>query len=212
MQYSVVIPTMWKAPRQLKEMLLTYEECPLVYEVLLIDNIGLPRHKVSKYSKVEVLNDGVNLFVNPSWNLGVEKAKCEKIILANDDIYIEEFNQLLYLVDACLRKGIIVGVDKECFAKKRTAALGDIEMHLANGERGYGFGVFMILYKESYVPIPEQLKVWYGDTLLYNSLDPYLIKGVDVQTEMRTTSKTMNLRMQHKYETKYFQLYCNGSN
>lgn len=211
MKYSVVIPTMWKAPQQLKEMLMVYEECPLVHEVLLIDNVGFNHHKVSKYRKVRVLNDGKNLFVNPSWNLGVKEATCERVILANDDIFINEFNILLYVVDSCLKKGVIIGLDKECFAQKRTIMVGEIEIRKAVGERGYGFGVFMVFYKESYIPIPEELKVWYGDTLLYNSLNPYLIIGIDVETKMRTTSRTMDLRMQHKFETKYYELFCDVS-
>lgn len=41
-------------------------------------------------NKLTVITPEENLFVNPSWNLGVAKAKTEIVALLNDDIILPE--------------------------------------------------------------------------------------------------------------------------
>lgn len=208
MKYTIGIPTMLKAQDQLRSMLCKYNESVFVGEILLVDNAGLDREWVSKLDKVKILNDGKNLYVNPSWNLIVQKASYDKVILANDDIYIEDLKYALCLIDIYLEKGMLIGMDVNNFSQRRKGELGMMEITPVKGARGYGFGVFMAFCKQSYIPIPKQLKVFWGDTYLYNKLDPWVIKGINVLTEMRTTSRTLDkawIREQKVIEKKYFE-------
>ena len=204
MSYTIVIPTMWKRPDQLCAMLDRYSESDWISEILLIDNGGVDRSEVDPYTLVKVLNDGNNLFVNPSWNLGVANATCDKVILANDDITIPDLDWALLEIDVAINPGVLIGLDKNSFKQKRTGELGPVRVVKHEGGHEYGFGVFMAFYKESYIPIPEELKVWFGDSFLYKLLDPYVLTGIDVQTDMRSTSRTMNLKKQHKLEKEFF--------
>jgi len=201
---------MWKALRSLFQMIEQYNACPYIGEILIIKNAASVStlQVFEPYRKVRILNDGNNLFVNPSWNLGVSQAKYERIILANDDIILNvDFNVFMQIIDFGLGTESIVGFSENCFYQKRTETLGNVHIHKAINGRGYGFGTFMVLMKESYRIIPKELKVWYGDDILYRANIPYLIEGVEVITEMRKTSRTMNLREQHMIESKFYSRY-----
>lgn len=187
---------MWIVPDILLPMLQKYEDNPLIGEILIVNNKqGFLSNQLDSYKKVRILNDGNNLYVNPAWNLGVSKAVYDKIIIANDDIYIEELDVALQLMDLCIKEGMIFGFGRNCFLQKRgKMPLGHPKIVEPIREMVYGFGVFMLLYKSSYVKIPEPLKVWCGDSFLYNKLKPYIIEGIDVVTRMRETTRTMNLK------------------
>lgn len=205
MSFSVIIPTMWKANRFLEKMIVQYEACPDVEEILIIYNALGPHSFVFDCGKVRVLNDGTNLFVNPSWNLGVSEAAAENVLIANDDIHIVGVCEVINFLKTILRKGIIIGPDKNCFPQNRTEELGQMRISRSTVERGYGFGVFMSVKRESYIPIPKELKVWFGDTFLHTSLESYLLHGVNIITPMRTTSRNMNLREHHAREKAFYR-------
>lgn len=189
-------------------MLDQYAKSALVGEVLLIDNIGFdlrwPLHK-----KVRVLNDGNNLFVNPSWNLGVEEAKFEKLIIANDDIIFKDFDIVIKEIDKHLQVGMLCGFSINCFARKRNGnplpSTLQVVKHVS--ERAYGFGVFMVLFKSTYFPIPDEFKVWCGDSILHAKHDAHVIEGVDVITKMRRTTSTLDLKKQSAFEKSYWEQY-----
>lgn len=210
MSFSIIIPTMWIPKNELLGMVHKYARNSLVGEILIINNcktnFSSIDYHIERYRKVRILNDGNNLFVNPSWNLGVCEAKCNNIILANDDICIPEIDLLLSVLNDFLSKydGVIIGAGTECFKQRRTKELNGFKIYQAIGKREYGFGVFMALAKESYIPIPEGLKVWYGDTFLYNKLIPYLFE-MDIKTNMRSTSKTLDLGNRRMIETKIYE-------
>ena len=206
MSFSIIIPTMWMAKDQLQGMLFEYDRSKLVKEILIIDNAGMYKTgRMFGFKKVHVFDPGGNIFVNPSWNIGVERATAENILIANDDITVEAISRVLHLIKNRLYGGMIIGPDKNCFAQKRTRKLGLPVIYPAVGPRTYGYGVFMAMRRYSYIPIPDELKVWYGDSFLYNQLDPLLLDGVDIVTKMRSTSKTMDLSLQHKLETKFYE-------
>jgi len=159
---------------------------------------------IVEHGKVQILNDGTNLFVNPSWNLGVVSAKYDRVLIANDDIFIESLDAVLNLLLDTLKEGMIIGPSKSCFEQRRESPLEPLAVEVATGDREYGFGVFMAVFKDSYIPIPSALQVWFGDSFLYDRLSPYLLKGVDIVTPMRGTSKQMDLRNQHEKEAKLY--------
>ena len=85
---SVIIPTLQKNLSFLINLLSTLERDTSVDEIIVIDNSL--RGLNYKSSKLKLIIPEENLFVNPSWNLGVKEAKNELVALLNDDIIIPD--------------------------------------------------------------------------------------------------------------------------
>ncbi len=84
-KYSVVIPTLWKSNR-IGKLLFDLIKCEFVDEIILIDNAGKFFENFEALDKVKLVQVEENMYVNPSWNLGVMVAKNDSIALVNDDI------------------------------------------------------------------------------------------------------------------------------
>ena len=192
MMYSVIIPTMWKALDQLTSMLQIYEANPLVGEILIVQNApGIPIGTTCK--KVRILNNGENLFVNPSWNLGVREATYGRVIIVNDDITFSNLEAVLKLAEDYLIPGMIIGFHRNSFKKWRNGKSWD-GVRIMEPKPKYhanGFGVFMIVHRDSWHVIPDNMVVWGGDSLQFHALSPYLIEGVDVATTMGSTVRAV---------------------
>ena len=85
---SVVIPTLQKNLELLNNLVKTLHNDVFVSEIIIIDNST--KGYTYESDKVRVIIPKENLFVNPSWNLGVKEAKEDKIAILNDDITIPE--------------------------------------------------------------------------------------------------------------------------
>jgi hypothetical protein len=74
---SVIMPTMWK-PEGVLERIKLIEEQPSVGEIIVIDNSNdddkANELLYTEFCKVTYMNNGENIYVNPSWNLGVKLA------------------------------------------------------------------------------------------------------------------------------------------
>ena len=83
---TIIIPTLQKNTNALNNLLSTLDSDNKVGEIIVIDNSlkGI----VFKSEKIKIITPKENLYVNPSWNLGVKNAKYNKIGLLNDDIAI----------------------------------------------------------------------------------------------------------------------------
>jgi hypothetical protein len=184
-EYTVVIPTMWVSPFILKKMAWKYNDSPYVKEILIINNND--SHKVNlDLPKVRVIGTGANLYVNPSWNLGVKEAKTQRVIIANDDIFINPFNSLMELIDRNLAPGVIIGMSTSCYRQKGLSP-GHMRIDVKTGMRNWGFGTFMAIYKDSYVQIPDKYKIFCGDDILYKANKAMVVRGVEVITKMSET-------------------------
>ena len=69
--FSIVIPTLQKDTMILKMLLDELNQDQTVGEIILIDN-SLQGFEYNS-DKLRIIIPNENLFVNPSWNLGVEK-------------------------------------------------------------------------------------------------------------------------------------------
>lgn len=85
---SVIIPTLQKAQDILIKLINSLDCDKSVSEIIVIDNSLKGLEHNSK--KLKVIIPSENLFVNPSWNLGVKEAKNELVALLNDDIIIPD--------------------------------------------------------------------------------------------------------------------------
>ena len=190
---TIIIPTMWYHKDMLLAMLHEYHNCDLVTQILIINNREEGSIKVSG-EKIKVIGTGENIFVNQAWNLGVSEAITDKVILANDDIWIKNVCTLIYKMNALMTKGKVVGLSPESFAMNGVSTNPDRVTGMT-----YGFGVFMGISKASYQVIPKEFKVWYGDAIQWvNNKAITITQGV--YTEMGGTSKKLDLTKERKAE------------
>lgn len=71
----------------------------------------------------------------------------------------------------------------------RSPHVGEAPVAIHVCERPNGFGIAMLMHREHYVPVPEQMRIWYGDDwLLYRQLDRnFSLPSADIETEMSVT-------------------------
>lgn len=159
-KFSVIIPTMWFSDK-IKENLHRLNECEEVYEIILIDNnISLTPKYISNYQKIKHLPQKENIYVNPAWNLGVQKAKCQNICISNDDVI---FNVNVFNF---IKNHINLGVygmstnNYYCSDANLNYKVEEIKL------RPWGWGCLFFIKKENWVPIHEDLKIACGDDWL----------------------------------------------
>jgi len=193
---SAIIPTLWKAKEFLDHLVDVLIEDESVGEIIIIDNA----HADFSYDNenVFILRQEENLYVNPSWNLGIEESECDKFIILNDDIIIPYnfISQLQYLLTE--DKGV-VGIDrksviKEDSFKDESVTFLDRKIVLKPlNDRTWGFGIVIAGHKKSYYKVPENIRIWYGDDYLVNmNIEAgkinYVIDDLPIFTKMSTTS------------------------
>lgn len=174
---SVIIPTVQKKLKVLNSLIKILSEDSSVAEILVINN--KPEESLHfRRKKVRVITPQKNLFVNQSWNLGVDEIKTENFALLNDDI----------LVCKNFCKKII---SSEIFNAPDTGLVGMStayinqfkrneyeELEVPKSERKLSFipqnkilstsdwGIAIFGKKENYYKIPKELKIIYGDNYL----------------------------------------------
>lgn len=153
-KYSIIIPTMW-VPEFFPEFLDKLDACERVEEIIIISNKKRREPKDKTWKKVTILSQRTNIGVNPSWNLGVDKATMDDVVIANDDIvfdfsFFDRVDEVLKLDD----KASIVGLNVYGTQTEK------LDGHYTNM-----YSLFYIK-KKDYVKIPESLKIFFGDNWL----------------------------------------------
>ena len=193
---SAIIPTLWKAKEFLDHLVDVLIEDESVGEIIIIDNA--PADFSYDNEKIFILRQEENLYVNPSWNLGIEESEYDKFIILNDDIIIPYnfISQLQYLLTE--DKGV-VGIDKKSVIKEdsfKDESVTFLDRKIALNplnDRTWGFGIVIAGHKKSYYKVPENIRIWYGDDYLVNmNIDAgkinYVIDDLPIFTKMSTTS------------------------
>ena len=167
---SAIIPTLWKTKKfidHLVEVLISDES---VGEIIIIDNE--PTDFSYDNKKVVMLKQEENLYVNPSWNLGIEECNYDKFIIFNDDIIIP-YNFVSQLETLLTEDIGLIGLDEPSIIKvedfeDKMVTLLDREIELKYVEtRNWGFGMTIAGHINSYYKIPENIRIWYGDDYLF---------------------------------------------
>lgn len=184
-KYTVIIPTLWKSQRTTK-LLADLKECEFVDEIILIDNKS-DKIEDKTDGKLRIISLGENIYVNPAWNKGIELAKNECIALCNDDI---NFNtNILGLINLdILNKFGIIGQSESNYKQQNTDE--PIIHTYTNEPRDWGWGCLILFKKSNWIPIPDEIKIWYGDDYIFkcNPIVKSKLKNFNIQTEMSTTS------------------------
>jgi hypothetical protein len=207
---EIVLPTMWKSDK-IFEMIHRYIGNPNIYRIHIIDNtnefdvyypLGINSKKVKVYSFEE------NTYVNPAWNFGVSKCKEDSIIcLANDDI---EFNAEIFdfIISHKSELGII-GMDKDNYKNNINNGKKIIDMQ----NHDYGWGCLIFILKKDWINIPNELKVFYGDSFMFHNVKVLCKKlsGFFIDTNMSTTSSSSFVMDIHKSDIDNWELIGNKS-
>ena len=164
---SVIMPTMWK-PKMVMATIKQIVEQPAVGELIIIDNSENDSNAFdifhTEFPKVVYINEGKNTYVNPAWNKGASLAKYDKLLFINDDVETDwSFVNALeeYITED---KGMI-GAGVSCWQyKEQYEGSGGV---VPIGHRPNCYGCVFAIHKNSYLPIPEDLLIHYGDDWLF---------------------------------------------
>ena len=162
--FSIVIPTLQKDTKILKMLLDELSQDQTVGEIILIDN-SLQGFEYNS-DKLRIIIPNENLFVNPSWNLGVEKAKFDYIGILNDDILLPK-NLVSDVFSFLQGENIgLVGIDKKSIFGYKPEEIKDYPQ---NSEIKYlpikndlyiGYwGVAIFGKKSNFSEIPQEMKI-----------------------------------------------------
>lgn len=183
--YTMVIPTMWKS--KIIDQLL--DECiksKLITEIILIDNNHKIKKPIPNNNKIHYINKNENLYVNPSWNLGVEVSKNENIIFCNDDVCITNIDNVLKEISN--KNYDLFGFDIHNSNKNKIVVFTELKEET---KRPNGFGTFFIVKKDKYIKIPDGIKIWYGDDIqFYGIKNKCMFNVPSVVFEMSKTVKS----------------------
>ena len=162
MSWSVIIPTLWK-PATFPTLLHNLDTCDEVSEIVLVDNAPNAKPKgLPQLTKLVHLPQEENIYVNPAWNLGVQHATSEKICICNDDVLFD-CDLIFGHFETRQLKGI-TGIHPDSFDPS-TWNEGDLirssEVHIKRM-----WACLFFLPKAAYIPIPDELKIWWGDAWL----------------------------------------------
>jgi len=202
--FTVVIPTMLKffPFKQFLKTLAIYafSDKSKIGEIIIINNSeqkDLDKEFAEYKEKIKFLSYGINIGCNPAWNIGVQYAKYDKICLLNDDVIFD-----LTLFDKLdLLNNLETGIVGLCPGVKDfnqpPFINGEIKILPWNHEHTYGYGCLMFIHKKNYIPIPKELKIYYGDNWLFdlclnNRKTNYIITDLVHYTPYATTVSSLS--------------------
>jgi len=198
MKFSVIMPTMWKSYRT-ERLLLDLCECDIIDEIIIIDNDSKNRGNISIPNKCIVLEQSENIFVNPAWNLGVSLSKNRYICIINDDISLD-VDYIFNEVSSIIPINKCIGVDGESYSYNSKRII------LKNGDSlGNGWGCCIFLDKNSWVDIPEDIKIWYGDNWIIKVYEKVYSIKCNIKSEVSTTVNDRNLKPRVKEDVNNWQ-------
>jgi hypothetical protein len=195
--FTVIVPTMWRAPGVFLQALQNYIRSELVSEIIIINNDAskTPCWLDLNHEKVIMVNEPTNTFVNPAWNKGVNMSSNDKICIANDDIV---FDTRLFakIYDRIIPEngvhGIITG---EAHFNQPPTTDGSIDFIAWKPlDCIHCFGQLMFLHKDNWKPIIEGLNIYFGDDFIFHNnlhkgLTNWLIYNIHFFSPMAATSK-----------------------
>lgn len=171
---SIIIPTMQKDLDVLNKLIAELAEDNSIGEILIIDN------SLKGYSypseKVKVHIPEKNLFVNPSWNYGIENASFNILGILNDDLLLPQ-NLCKEILNFILNKPKcgLIGLESSNVIQADNQNFSDYPMKTVPKfkrikniweQKNYFWGSAIFGKKENFYLIPEEIKIHCGDNFL----------------------------------------------
>jgi GT2 family glycosyltransferase len=201
-----------------------FESNSNIKSILIFDNT---QGEFKSYStKVKIYNEE-NLFVNLAWNKGMELCETEYFLIINDDIVCssEVVTSCIKILDENKDVGLVTVETKNIknaseidfkmyFQKKIDPEFSELDL---NDHFGWFFASRTPLWK----PISKDLKIFFGDDLLYDRVRHLkykiaCLKNYEIYHKMSTTvnsaptkNKPFDGREQLKYELPFYNKYKN---
>ena len=176
---DVIIPTILNTQYQIFEYTLNeLNSSKVINKIIIIDNTK-DQSFLSEYAKcitdkITIINGyDDELYVNGSWNMGVSLATAENYILLNDDILV---NRIIYeIIDTHMADQNISlmtiltknNVKLDDYIRLNSINMKDFTISTTNNIPNGRQGWFISGRTNEYVPIPSQLKIFYGDDWIY---------------------------------------------
>jgi hypothetical protein len=136
-------------------------------EIIIINNAleHTPTDPVLAHSKIRMLCYGHNIGVNPAWNAGVTAATYSNICIMNDDVVYD--TRVFDRVAAVLKSGVFV-VNSVWPFDNPTSNPGTIDiLPYQHSDQLFHYGSLMFITREDWIPIPEQLILFFGDNWIW---------------------------------------------
>lgn len=189
--YSVIIPTMWKCVR-LNDTLQELDKHPLVGEIILIDNTDNSQQITSIPKLIHIL-EGTNTYVTAAWNKGAKMAKYDKLLILNDDIWMD-WKILDILAPHITEQNGLIGLDESEYNIERAENEFGLQPIF---HRSGGWGCAIFVHKENYSPIPEEMKLWGQDDWLFvkarnRRKQNYKLVGYTIYGELSVTNNILD--------------------
>ena len=194
---SVIVPTMWKFEPFL-DFIAELVQQDNIGEVIIINNNinDTPVHAVLTHPKIVMFNQEENIFVNPAWNLGVKHSRFDKLCILNDDLIFDL--KLINKVHKFLTPGKLVGLSSGIVEYGQTPLTdGSINFEYFTTQACYGLGCLMFITKQDWIDIPDAMKLYYGDNLIFDTMlyrfnQNYFITNMFHFTPYATTTSTLH--------------------
>jgi glycosyltransferase involved in cell wall biosynthesis len=196
-KYSIVVPTMWRLKDQFVSFINQLCLHPAVDEIIIIDNDNTQTPQLS-HEKIKIKDFGKNIYVNPAWNLGVVVSRNNRICILNDDVMFDLglFEKLQDLITP--ESGVFGLCPGVSDFNQPPYINGAIDVIPWTTQHTYGFGCLMFIHKDSWQPIPEGLKIYYGDNYIFDlqlsrNKTNYLLTNVMFHTPFAVTTSDTSI-------------------
>ena len=182
MEWSVLIPTLWKSKR-INLLVNTLEKVPYVKEIIIMDNTGECDGYRDK--KLIILPGKRNNYVNRSWNQLIDFCRTSHYLICNDDIYFhpflfEELNDIDWTLN------VVAGVGYKHLAESielqevYSEPIAEINSH---------WGQIIAGKTNEYIHIENSLRILHGDNWIVRTHATALaLKGFYMEGDIETTS------------------------
>jgi hypothetical protein len=186
---EIVLPTMWMDSK-IFNMIDSYINNTNVKKIHIIDNSNefYKHYDTIPSSKINLYQQESNIYVNPSWNLGVSSCSEESIIcIVNDDI---TFDTIIF--DWILKHSQyfdILGMDAGNYNNPDLIYNPAIE---STPHHNYGWGCMIFLKKPIWIPIHKDLRIFYGDIWMFHNIpvECKKLSGFPIDANMNSTSSS----------------------
>ena len=192
---SYIIPTLWKSENIYKTIDRFCEIEDPDAELIIINNSN--SDYTSKDPRVKNFRMPKNIFVNPAWNLGVHSSINSKVCLINDDI-IFDIKKFHYF--ALNSKASAIGMT---FKNKTENELPiwQLKEVADRNARPSGLGQLMLIEKKNWLRLPCDMKIYYGDDIIYYyhtlvlDIPFHYIKGMSVTGDQSVSVNSLPSNM-----------------
>lgn len=192
-KFTAIIPTMWR-DSSIFELLNRLYVCEYVSEVILINNDVNNTPDFAKHKKLLYIEPYENIFVNPVWNMGVAITSTEYVSILNDDILfdVDLYFHFMNTANQYLNVGYVGSHSKNY----EITELDDTTIEpYDNKTNTGGWGCLFSFNKKNWIPIPNQLKIWYGDNWIHaTNPNIFQLNGFPIKTKMSVSSELQEVR------------------